>query len=118
MGKDKYFTKKEMIHVRHTKKDESLPKCHATTSIESKEQYLIGLAYDLVEERLRNGTATSQETTHFLKLGSTRERIEREMLENQKEVLKAKAEAIQSQKRIEELYAQALSAFKSYSGEE
>lgn len=110
--------KKEMIHVRHTKKDESLPKCHATTSIESKEQYLIGLAYDLVEERLRNGTATSQETTHFLKLGSTRERIEREMLENQKEVLKAKAEAIQSQKRIEELYAQALSAFKSYSGEE
>jgi hypothetical protein len=78
---------------------------------------LIGLAYDLVEERLRNGTATSQETTHFLKLGSTRERIEREMLENQNEVLKAKADALQSQKRIEELYAQALSAFKEYGGE-
>lgn len=118
MGKDKYFTKKEMSYLKHARNDNPDSKRHATTSVESKEQYLIGLAYDLVEERLRNGTATSQETTHFLKLGSTRERIEREMLENQKEVLKAKAEAIQSQKRIEELYAQALSAFKSYSGEE
>lgn len=92
-------------------------KSRATTSVENREQMLIGLAYDLVEERLRNGTATSQETTHFLKLGSTRERIEREMLENQNEVLKAKADALQSQKRIEELYAQALSAFKEYGGE-
>ena len=85
---------------------------------EARENQLISLAVDLVEKRLRDGSASSQETTHFLKLGSTRERIEREMLENQKEVLKAKAEAIQSQKRIEELYAQALSSFKSYSGEE
>lgn len=95
----------------------STKKSRATTSVENREQLLIGLAYDLVEERLRNGTATSQETTHFLKLGSTRERIEREMLENQNEVLKAKADALQSQKRIEELYAQALSAFKEYGGE-
>lgn len=95
----------------------STKKSRAATSVENREQMLIGLAYDLVEERLRNGTATSQETTHFLKLGSTRERIEREMLENQNEVLKAKADALQSQKRIEELYAQALSAFKEYGGE-
>jgi NurA-like 5'-3' nuclease len=107
-----------MSHVKHARNDNPDSKRHTAMSVESKEQYLIGLAYDLVEERLRNGTATSQETTHFLKLGSTRERIEREMLENQKEVLKAKAEAIQSQKRIEELYAQALSAFKEYGGGE
>lgn len=107
-----------MSHLKHARNDNSDSKRHTATSVESKEQYLIGLAYDLVEERLRNGTATSQETTHFLKLGSTRERIEREMLESQKEVLKAKAEAIQSQKRIEELYAQALSAFKEYGGGE
>lgn len=98
-------------------KRDSTKKSKATTSVENREQMLIGLAYDLVEERLRNGTATSQETTHFLKLGSTRERIEREMLENQNEVLKAKAESLQSQKRIEELYAQALSAFREYGGE-
>lgn len=107
-----------MNHLKHARKDNTSAKHYTPTSVESREQYLIGLAYDLVEERLRNGTATSQETTHFLKLGSTRERIEREMLENQKEVLKAKAEAIQSQKRVEELYTQALSAFKEYGGEE
>lgn len=103
--------------IMKREKRDSTKKSKATTSVENREQMLIGLAYDLVEERLRNGTATSQETTHFLKIGSTRERIEREMLANQNEVLRAKADALQSQKRIEELYAQALSAFKEYGGE-
>jgi hypothetical protein len=83
---------------------------------EAREKQLISLAYDLVEERLRNGTATSQETTHFLKMGSTKERTENEIRELQKELISAKTEAIQSAKRIEELYADAIKAMRRYSG--
>ena len=60
------------------------PKTRTATSPEARENQLISLAYDLVEQRLRDGTATSQETVHFLKLGSTKDRIEKEILERQK----------------------------------
>ncbi len=84
---------------------------------EARENRLISLAYDLVEQRLIDGTATSQETTHFLKLGSTKERIEKEILERQKELITAKTEALKSAKRVEELYADAIAAFRSYNGQ-
>ncbi len=83
---------------------------------EAREAYLISLAYDLVEKRLLEGTATSQETTHFLKLGSSKERLEKEIMEKQKVLITAKTEQIKSQKQVEELYANALSALRSYSG--
>ena len=83
---------------------------------EARENQLISLAVDLVEKRLREGTASSQETTHFLKLASTKSRIEKEILEKQKELITAKTEALQSQKRIEELYSEALNAMRTYSG--
>lgn len=81
---------------------------------EARENQLIALAYDEVERRLREGTATSQETTHFLRLGSSRARLEKEILEKQKELMEAKAEAIRSAKRIEELYADAVKAVGTY----
>lgn len=77
---------------------------------------MISLAIDLVEQRLIDGTASSQETTHFLKLASTKARLEREILERQKELITAKTEALQSQKRSEELYAEAIKAMRIYSG--
>jgi hypothetical protein len=83
---------------------------------EARENQLVAFAMDLVEKRLLNGTASSQETTHFLKIGSTKERIEKEILEKQKDLITAKTDAIQSQKRVEELYANALNAMRSYSG--
>ena len=83
---------------------------------EAKESQLIALAYDLAEERMRNGTATSQEIVHFLKLGSSKDRIEREILERQKDLVSAKTEALQAQKRIEELLSNAVEAMKVYSG--
>lgn len=82
---------------------------------EARENQLIALATDLVEERLRNGTASSQETTHFLKLASTKARIEKEILEKQKELIEAKTQNLQSAKRIEELYTNALEAMRNYS---
>lgn len=94
------------------------PNFRPATTIEGREQQLISLAFNLVEERLRNGTATSQETTHFLKLGSTKERLEREMLEKQNALLAAKTEAIQEQKRVEELYTNAINSFREYRGEQ
>ena len=77
---------------------------------------MISLAVDLAEQQLRDGTASSQVITHYLKLGSTKERIEKEILEKQKELISAKTDAIQSAKRVEELYANAISAMRKYSG--
>lgn len=83
---------------------------------EARESQLISLAVDLAERQLREGTASSQVITHYLKLGSTKERIEKEILEKQKELISAKTEQLQSAKRVEELYAKALSSMKLYSG--
>lgn len=83
---------------------------------EARENQLIYLATDLAEQQLRDGTASSQVITHYLKLGSTKERIEKEILEKQKELITAKTEALQSAKRIEELYSNAISAMRKYSG--
>ena len=85
-------------------------------SPEARENQLISLAVDLAEQQLRDGTASSQVITHYLKLGSTKERIEKEILEKQKELISAKTDAIQSAKRVEELYADAISAMRRYSG--
>lgn len=85
---------------------------------EAREDQLIALATNLAEQQLRDGTASSQVITHYLKLGTTRERLEREILKEQKEMIKAKAEALRSEKRVEELYADALSAMRKYSGQE
>ena len=83
---------------------------------EARENQMVALAVDLAEKQIRAGTATSQVITHFLKLGSTKERIEKEILERQKDLITAKTEAIKSHKKIEELYADALNAMRRYSG--
>lgn len=83
---------------------------------EARENQMIALAVDLAEQQLRDGTASSQVITHYLKLGSTKEKIEKEILEKQKELIAAKTEALQSTKRIEELYTEAMEAMKDYGG--
>lgn len=77
---------------------------------------MVSLAYDLVEKRLREGTATSQETTHFLKLGSKRAQLEMELLEKQAELASAKAESVKAMQHSEELFDKAIAAMKRYSG--
>lgn len=83
---------------------------------EAKENRLISLSMDLAERQLLDGTASSQVITHFLKLGSSKEQLEQEVLKYQKELIKAKAENIQSSARSEELYKNALKAMRLYSG--
>lgn len=83
---------------------------------EARENQMISLAVDLAEQQLREGTASSQVITHYLKLGSTKERIEKEILERQKDLITAKTESLKSQKRVEELYSEALKAMRTYAG--
>ena len=89
----------------------------AASTPEGRENQLIGYAVDLVEQRLLNGTASSQEVTHFLKLGSSKARLEREKMLRENELLRAKTESIQSAKKIEELYQDAMKAMRDYRGE-
>lgn len=83
---------------------------------EARENQLISLAVDLAEKQLMEGTASSQVITHYLKLGSTKEKIEREILEKQKELISAKTENLKSARRIESLYEDAIKAMRRYSG--
>lgn len=104
---------------RSKSNDKDTPKkIRPATTPEARENQLIALAVDLAEKQLLEGTASSQVITHYLKLGSTKERIEREILEKQKELIQAKTENLQSAKKIEELYTNALNAMKNYSGQQ
>jgi hypothetical protein len=84
---------------------------------EGRENQLISLAYDLAERQLRDGTASSQVTTQLLKYGSQRERLEREQIQNQNLLLSAKVDQLSSVQRVEELYTEAMAAFREYKGE-
>ena len=83
---------------------------------EAEEHEMIALAMDRAKQQLKDGTASSQVITHFLKLGSEKERLERERLIEENKLLRAKTEALESAKRVEELYAAASRAMKHYSG--
>lgn len=84
---------------------------------EGRENQLIALAVDLAERQIKEGTASSQVITHFLKMGSMRERLERDRLLQENELLRAKVEALASATRVEELYKRALQAMRTYSGQ-
>ena len=86
------------------------------TSPEQRENQLSNAAYDLAEEQIQNGTASSQVITHFLKMGSTRERLEQERMRHEVELMEVKKEQLEGQKRVEELYVNALEAMRGYSG--
>lgn len=87
------------------------------TTPEGRENQLISRAMDLAERQIVEGTASSQVITHFLKLASTREKLEQERLQRENLLLSAKVEQIASGKRIEELYETALNAMRSYAGQ-
>lgn len=84
---------------------------------EARENQLIALAVDVAEEQLRDGTASSQVITHFLKLGTTRAELEKEKLVRENELLRAKAKALDSAEEIKVLYADALKAMRNYAGQ-
>lgn len=96
----------------------SIPKMRPALTPESRENQLIHLATNLAEKQLREGTASSQVISHYLKLGTTVARLEKEKLEKENELLRAKTEDVQSRKEIKKLYVDALRAMKNYSGQD
>ena len=83
---------------------------------EARANQLVALAYDLAEKQLREGTASSQVITEFLKLGSNENRLKMEKLEEENKLLRAKTEKIQSEQRSEEMFAEAIKAMRQYQG--
>lgn len=81
---------------------------------EERESRMISLAMDLAEKQLREGTASAQVIAHYLRLGTQKDKLEREMLEEKNKLLAAKTEAIRAAERTEQLYAEAIRAFKDY----
>lgn len=104
--------------MKKTEKVTNKKPFHPAKSLEERENQMISLAVDCAEQQLRDGTASAQVICHYLKLGSTRERLEKDIMKERTELLKSKTEMINSNKRTEELYAKALSAMKIYSGEQ
>lgn len=105
-----------MAKAKKTNTENSSRKIRPALTPEARENQMIALAVDLAERQLMEGTASSQVITHYLKLGSMRERLERERLEEENKLLKAKTEALQSSARIEALYEDAIKAMRNYAG--
>jgi len=106
-----------MPKTTRVKSEEEFKRTRPATSSEARETYLTNLALDLAEQQLRDGTAKSQVITHFLKLATEREKTERELLMLQKELVKAKTDALEAAARNEEMFKQAIEAMGIYSGE-
>lgn len=85
---------------------------------EDREDQLVALAIDLAEKKLMDGTASNQVITHYLRVGSSKERLEKEKLREENELLRAKAESYRQAAHIEELYNKAISAMRTYRGED
>ena len=105
-----------MAKVKAESSSSSTRKRRPALTPEARENQMIALAVDLAEKQLMEGTASSQVITHFLKLGSSKAELEREKLAMENELIRAKTESIQSQKKMEEVYLNALNAMKRYSG--
>lgn len=99
-------------------KETSVRSSPPARSLENRENQLIAKAYDLVEQRLDNGTASAQETVHFLKMGAARAQLEKKKLEAETLLLEAKREAVEASKTNSIMYQEAIDAFREYSGQD
>lgn len=103
---------------RATDPQDQPPRRRPAMTPEGREDQLIALASDLAEKQLRAGTASALVVNHFLRLGSSREKLEKRKLELESELLEVKREAIESAQRVEVLYEEAIAAMRRYSGQE
>lgn len=108
-----------MAKAKGTSQDRAyLPPIRPALTPEARENQMICLAEQLAEQQLRDGTASAQVITHYLKLGSMKEKYEIEKLKGETALQQAKIEALSSAKHIEELYEEAMKAFRLYHGGE
>ena len=104
--------------TRRKQDDDQKPRRRPATTPEARENQMVALAVDLAEQQMRAGTASSQVISHYLKLGTSREKLEQEKLARENKLLEAKSDAIASAKRVEELYVTALNAMRTYAGQD
>lgn len=107
-----------MAKRKATEPAEPLKSLPPALTLEGRENQLIAAAYDLAERRILEGTASSQELTYFLKMGSSKAVLERDKLREENKLLKAKTEALKAQVNNEALLEKALKAFRSYRGDD
>jgi len=100
-----------------TKSSDSSPRNRPAITTEARENQMISLAVNLAEKQLLDGTASSQVITHYLKLGTVKEKLERERLEEENRLLKAKTKALESAEEVKVLYEDALKAMRNYAGQ-
>lgn len=110
--------RKDVDGIARVKKEISSNKSRPALTSKAREDQLISLAMDRAEEKLRDGTASSQLILEFVKRGATKSQLEKEILAEKKELMEAKKEMIKSAAHIEEIYKDALNAFRGYSGQE
>lgn len=106
-----------MVERRSQKGKPEAPQHRVSTTPEGRENQLINLAVDLAERQLREGTASAQVLSHYLKAGSSREYLERQRLSMDVELMKAKRAQMESMARVEELYETAITSMRAYQGE-
>lgn len=105
-----------MAKVKTTNTSSSSRKLKPALTPEARESQLASLAFDLVEQRLLDGTASSQETTHFLKAVSSKTKLEKEIMALQKELVAAKTKSYSTSEDLKQMYADAIKAMQIYSG--
>lgn len=106
-----------MARVKQTTPEVSKKRSRPALTPEARENQLIAMAVDMAEEQLMNRTASSQVLTHYLKLATVKEKLELKKLESEINLQNAKAEQVKSMQRSEELMAEAIKAFREYSGQ-
>lgn len=105
-----------MPKAKSTSSSVSTRKMRPALTPEARENQMISLAVDLAEQQLRDGTASSQVITHFLKLGTTKAELEKEKLKRENQLLEAKTKAVESSEEVKVLYENALKAMRNYAG--
>jgi hypothetical protein len=105
-----------MPRVKRAKREVVPPPLVPASTPEGREQQLTALAYDLAEERMRNGTASSAEVVHFLKLSTVESRLKEEKLKHETELMAAKTESIKNAESTREMMEEAMRAMKHYNG--
>ena len=105
-----------MGRPKKSETSQTKPRKRPATSPEARENQLISMAYDLAEQQLADGTISSSALTQLLKAGSLKNEMELEKIKRENKVLERKADALESAKKVEALYSEAMKAFRSYSG--
>ena len=98
--------------------EEPKPRRPPAKTPEARENQLIALAAELAEDQILKGTASSQVITHFLKLGTTRESLEKQKLQRENALLEARVESLKNAEKLNELFEQAVASMRTYKGEQ